>query len=173
MTLILSNEEVEKLLDVKDCIEILEDAYREQAAGRAISQLRMDTEVPIAEANGVKEFEFKTMVGILPKKGNRRSSLQRHHSAMGSRIRRIADRLCPRSRRQARWSGSAFQLRDLRAPGDLPGLLSSEGSGGCHHRDWSKISGAQGCAPDGSARLGLASQRPCGNACGRPSHRRD
>jgi len=69
MTLILSNEEVEKLLDVKDCIEILEDAYREQAAGRAISQLRMDTEVPIAEANGVKEFEFKTMVGILPKRG--------------------------------------------------------------------------------------------------------
>jgi hypothetical protein len=42
----LSNEEVEQLLDVKDCIDVLEDAYREQAAGRAISQLRMDTEVP-------------------------------------------------------------------------------------------------------------------------------
>jgi|ERR1043166_3914470 hypothetical protein len=46
MTLILSNEEVEQLLDVKDCIDMLEDAYRDQAAGRAISQLRMDTEVP-------------------------------------------------------------------------------------------------------------------------------
>ena len=46
ITLILSNEEVEQLLDVKDCIDVLEDAYREQAAGRAISQLRMDTEVP-------------------------------------------------------------------------------------------------------------------------------
>jgi alanine dehydrogenase len=69
MTLILSNEEVEELLDVKDCIDVLEDAYREQAAGRAISQLRMDTEVPIAKDNQLKEFEFKTMVGILPKRG--------------------------------------------------------------------------------------------------------
>lgn len=70
MTLILSNDEVEKLLDVKDCIEVLEDAYREQAAGRAISQIRMDTEVPIIQENQPpKEFEFKTMVGILPKRG--------------------------------------------------------------------------------------------------------
>jgi alanine dehydrogenase len=69
MTLILSNEEIEKLLDVTDCIEALEDAYREQAAGRAISQLRMDTEFPIESNDQVKEFEFKTMVGILPKRG--------------------------------------------------------------------------------------------------------
>jgi ornithine cyclodeaminase/alanine dehydrogenase-like protein (mu-crystallin family) len=69
MTLVLSNEEVEKLLDVKGCIADLEDAYREQAAGRAISQLRMDTEVPIERNDQVKEFEFKTMVGILPKRG--------------------------------------------------------------------------------------------------------
>ncbi|MBI4522759.1 MAG: ornithine cyclodeaminase family protein [Deltaproteobacteria bacterium] len=69
MTLILSNEEVERLLEVRDCIDVLEDAYREQAAGRAISQLRMDTEVPIGQGNHVKEFEFKTMVGILPKRG--------------------------------------------------------------------------------------------------------
>ena len=32
MTLVLSNEEVERLLDVRDCIDDLEDAYREQAA---------------------------------------------------------------------------------------------------------------------------------------------
>ena len=69
MTLILSNEEVERLLDVRDCIDDLEDAYREQAAGRAISQLRMDTEVPIEQNDEVKEFEFKTMVGTLPKRG--------------------------------------------------------------------------------------------------------
>ena len=69
MTLVLSNEEVEQLLDVRDCIHDLEDAYREQAAGRAISQLRMDTEVPIEQHDEVKEFEFKTMVGILPKRG--------------------------------------------------------------------------------------------------------
>ncbi len=69
MTLVLSNEEVERLLDVRDCIDDLEDAYREQAAGRAISQLRMDTEVPIERNDQVKEFEFKTMVGILPKRG--------------------------------------------------------------------------------------------------------
>ena len=64
MTLILSNEEIEKLLDVTDCIDALEDAYREQAAGRAISQLRMDTEFPIESNDQVKEFEFKTIVTI-------------------------------------------------------------------------------------------------------------
>jgi ornithine cyclodeaminase/alanine dehydrogenase-like protein (mu-crystallin family) len=69
MTLILSNEEVESVLDVREAIEVLEDAYREQAAGKAISQLRMDTEVPISEGHRLKEFEFKTMVGILPKRG--------------------------------------------------------------------------------------------------------
>ena len=42
MTLILSNEEVEQLLDARVCIEALEDAYLEQADGRAISQLRTD-----------------------------------------------------------------------------------------------------------------------------------
>ena len=69
MTLILSNEEVEQLLDARVCIEALEDAYLEQAAGRAISQLRMDTEFPIKKGDDFKQFEFKTMVGILPKCG--------------------------------------------------------------------------------------------------------
>jgi ornithine cyclodeaminase/alanine dehydrogenase-like protein (mu-crystallin family) len=69
MTLILSNEEVEQLLDAELCIEALEEAYWEQAAGRAISQIRMDTEVPIESRGGAEQFEFKTMVGILPKAG--------------------------------------------------------------------------------------------------------
>ena len=39
MTLILNNDEVRRLLTMDACLEILEDAYREQAAGRAMNQL--------------------------------------------------------------------------------------------------------------------------------------
>jgi len=33
MTLVLKNEEVQRVLTMDACLEILEDAYREQAAG--------------------------------------------------------------------------------------------------------------------------------------------
>ncbi|HEY7163553.1 MAG TPA: hypothetical protein VIB79_03240 [Candidatus Binatia bacterium] len=60
MTLILSNEEVETVLNVRDAIEVLEDAYREQAAGRAISlaatveTLKNDKKAPIDWENTVE-----------------------------------------------------------------------------------------------------------------------
>lgn len=69
MTLILSNHEVERVLTMDACLDILEDAYREQAAGRAMNQLRHDTEMPLPEAPNDSRYEFKTMVGILPKYG--------------------------------------------------------------------------------------------------------
>lgn len=69
MTLILSNEEVARVLTMESCLDVLEDAYKEQAEGRAINQLRYDTEVPV-ERNGVPcNYQFKTMVGIIPKFG--------------------------------------------------------------------------------------------------------
>ena len=39
MTLILSNADVEKLLSMRECIDVLEDAYNEFAHGRGISRL--------------------------------------------------------------------------------------------------------------------------------------
>lgn len=67
--LILTNEEVAEALTMESCMEVLEEAYREQAEGRAINQLRYDTEVP-TERNGIPcHYQFKTMVGVLPKFG--------------------------------------------------------------------------------------------------------
>jgi alanine dehydrogenase len=70
MTLILNNEEVAAAVSMRDCIEALEDGFREQAEGRAINQIRYDINVPLKqrpERNA--RYEFKTMVGILPKVG--------------------------------------------------------------------------------------------------------
>lgn len=69
MTLVLNNEEVQRVLTMDACLEILEEAYREQAAGRAMNQLRHDTEMPLPEIPDDGRYEFKTMVGILPKYG--------------------------------------------------------------------------------------------------------
>ena len=40
MTLILNNEEVAAAVSMRDCIEALEDGFREHAHGRAINQIR-------------------------------------------------------------------------------------------------------------------------------------
>ncbi|MBM4296378.1 MAG: ornithine cyclodeaminase family protein [Deltaproteobacteria bacterium] len=82
MTLILNNNDVRRVLTMKACIEILEDAYREQAEGRAMNQLRHDTEMPVPGMANDGCYEFKTMVGILPKYGVsalRMSSSLVHH----------------------------------------------------------------------------------------------
>jgi ornithine cyclodeaminase/alanine dehydrogenase-like protein (mu-crystallin family) len=69
VTLILNNDEVQRVLTTDGCLEILEDAYRKQAEGRAMNQLRYDTEMPLPEMLNDGRYEFKTMVGILPKYG--------------------------------------------------------------------------------------------------------
>ena len=42
MTLILSNDDVGNLITMHECIDVLEDAYRELAHGRGISRSRSD-----------------------------------------------------------------------------------------------------------------------------------
>jgi ornithine cyclodeaminase/alanine dehydrogenase-like protein (mu-crystallin family) len=70
MPLILSNEEVARVLTMKTCLDALEEAYREQAAGRAVNQLRYDTNMPLPDRpERQARYEFKTMVGILPISG--------------------------------------------------------------------------------------------------------
>lgn len=90
MTLILNNDEVQRVLTMDACLEILEDAYREQAAGRAMNQLRHDTEMPLPEMRNDGRYEFKTMVGILPKYGIsalRMSSSVVHHPVIAGQKR--------------------------------------------------------------------------------------
>ena len=67
MTMILSNEDVSRVLTVPDCIAVLEDAYRELHAGRAVTRRRSDCLVPAGREGAV--YGFKTMDGVVPSQG--------------------------------------------------------------------------------------------------------
>ncbi len=67
MTLILSNEDVNEVLTMKECIDALEDAYLELAHGRGVNRRRSDTLVPSNQAEVL--YSLKTMDGIVPKYG--------------------------------------------------------------------------------------------------------
>ena len=74
--LILSNEEIEKILPVGACLEVLEEAYRDLGNGMAATVPRYDVFSP----NGSHEFyEYKTMSGVLP---NRRIAALRLNSSV-------------------------------------------------------------------------------------------
>lgn len=67
MTLILSNDDVERLLTIRDCMAALEDAYVELAEGRGVNRSRSDSLVPSSRAGAL--YGLKTMDGIVPKFG--------------------------------------------------------------------------------------------------------
>jgi alanine dehydrogenase len=48
VTLILSNKDVEQLLTMRECIDALEVAYLELAAGRGLARTRSDCITPTA-----------------------------------------------------------------------------------------------------------------------------
>ena len=64
MTLVLSNEDVDELFSMPDCIAALEEAYRELALGHGVNRRRSDSVVA-----GVKPetfYSLKSMDGIVP-----------------------------------------------------------------------------------------------------------
>ena len=67
MTLILSNNDVNKVLNMPDCLAILEDAYRGLHAGTAITRRRSDCITPTEREDAV--YGFKTMDGVIPSQG--------------------------------------------------------------------------------------------------------
>ena len=67
MTLILSNDEVAELLTMRECINVLEDAYAELSAGRGVNSVRSDCLVPSGKPEAV--YSLKSMHGIVPKLG--------------------------------------------------------------------------------------------------------
>ncbi len=68
MTLVLSNDDVEKLLTMDECVAALEDAYKELAAGRGISRTRSDCIAPTSYGEDAV-YGLKSMDGVLPKLG--------------------------------------------------------------------------------------------------------
>jgi ornithine cyclodeaminase/alanine dehydrogenase-like protein (mu-crystallin family) len=49
MVLVLSNGDVASVLTMENCMEALEEAYIEEAEGRAVNQLRYDTNMALPE----------------------------------------------------------------------------------------------------------------------------
>jgi alanine dehydrogenase len=67
MTLILSNDDAEKLLTMAECIDVLEEAYVELAEGRGVSRTRSDSFAPTTREDAL--YSLKSMDGIIPKFG--------------------------------------------------------------------------------------------------------
>jgi len=65
--LILSNDDVESLLTMTDCLQALEEAYTELAAGRAQNRPRTDLYTPTARRDAY--YVFKSMEGVIPSMG--------------------------------------------------------------------------------------------------------
>ncbi len=67
MTLILSNDDVSKVLTVPDCMDALEEAYRDLHSGAAITRRRSDCLTPTTREDAI--YGFKTMDGVIPSQG--------------------------------------------------------------------------------------------------------
>jgi ornithine cyclodeaminase/alanine dehydrogenase-like protein (mu-crystallin family) len=67
MTLILSNDDVEKVLTMADCMEVLEDAYVELSEGRGVNRVRSDCLVSSGQEEAL--YSLKSMDGVIPKLG--------------------------------------------------------------------------------------------------------
>src|SRR6202041_465319 len=65
MTLLLTNDEVDRLLDMRECLDVFESAYRELGQGigvtRTVSQLFTRTR---HDADAL--YSFKSMDGVVP-----------------------------------------------------------------------------------------------------------
>jgi alanine dehydrogenase len=67
MTLILSNHDVEQLLTMRECIDVLEDVYVELSEGRGVNRRRSDCLVPSGRPDAI--YSLKSMDGVIPKLG--------------------------------------------------------------------------------------------------------
>src|SRR5580692_2924709 len=67
MTLILSNDDADKLITMPECIDVLEEAYAELAEDRGVSRTRSDTFAPTSREDAL--YSLKSMDGIIPKFG--------------------------------------------------------------------------------------------------------
>ena len=67
MTLILNNNDVQKALTVKDCLNVMEESYREQAESRAVNRPTCHSYLPHSLPNST--YSFKSVDGGVGKYG--------------------------------------------------------------------------------------------------------
>ena len=98
MTLLLDNDDVLRVLDLGACINALEHAFRDLAAGDATNRPRSHTYTPLGDGH---HYLFKSMDGALPRFGIhaiRMSSDHTHELARGGKRRREKLPLAPGGR---------------------------------------------------------------------------
>ena len=107
MTLVLSNDDVAKALNIDDCLKIMEESYREQAASRAVNRPTCHSYLPHSMANST--YSFKSVDGGVGKV--RRARLAHYlgrRSGTGSSRRGAAGKVAARGKRHVRRLGAAF-----------------------------------------------------------------
>jgi len=67
MTLILSNDDIQKALQVDECLNVMEDSYREQAASRAVNRPTCHSYLPHSLPQS--SYSFKSVDGGVGKLG--------------------------------------------------------------------------------------------------------
>jgi ornithine cyclodeaminase/alanine dehydrogenase-like protein (mu-crystallin family) len=103
--LILSNEDIEKILPVGACLDVLEEAYRDLGSGMAATVPRYDVFSP-TKPN--EFYEYKTMSGVLPQNCGAAPQFKRGYVVRKGR--RCAKRQASGCRRRSlRWLSHAFQ----------------------------------------------------------------
>jgi ornithine cyclodeaminase/alanine dehydrogenase-like protein (mu-crystallin family) len=66
VTLLLDNDDVRRVLHMRDCIDVLDRAFRDYAHGRAVNRPRSHT---YTDLGGGRHYLLKTMDGSLPRVG--------------------------------------------------------------------------------------------------------
>jgi ornithine cyclodeaminase/alanine dehydrogenase-like protein (mu-crystallin family) len=64
MTLVLSNQEIEKLLTMPECVDVLERTYMEMSEGRSVNRVRSDCLVPSKHQDAI--YSLKSMDAVIP-----------------------------------------------------------------------------------------------------------
>jgi alanine dehydrogenase len=67
VTLILNNDDIQKALNVKECLDVMEESYREQAASRAVNRPTSQTYLPHPLPQS--SYNFKSVDGGVAKYG--------------------------------------------------------------------------------------------------------
>ncbi|MDQ6620055.1 MAG: ornithine cyclodeaminase family protein [Pseudomonadota bacterium] len=99
--LVLSNDDVERLLNMQDCIEALEPMYRDYARGKALLSPRVDNLAPTRLEGAY--YGFKHMGGTWPAKGVQALRLNSDvitHPTIDGKLRRVKQPLA-----NGRWVG--------------------------------------------------------------------
>jgi ornithine cyclodeaminase/alanine dehydrogenase-like protein (mu-crystallin family) len=88
MTLLLDNDDVRRVLRMRDCIDALRSTFRDYAGGRAVNRPRSHT---YTDLGGGRHYLFKSMDGSVPRLGVHAlrvtSDLTHEHGRNGSRRR--------------------------------------------------------------------------------------